>query len=61
MMDEYFNGMVQIIGLAKMMNCSCYGDEPLQGTYILRNIMLKEFTAGSTHGEQSTRKANAQR
>jgi len=27
-------------------------------TYILRNIMLKEFTAGSTHaGEQSTRKA----
>jgi len=57
MMDTNFNGNSQIIpgeddefAVAMAMNhCN---------TYILRNIMLKEFTAGSTHaGEQSTRKA----
>ena len=57
MMDESFNGSGQIIPgeddeFAVAMAMNHYN------TYILRNIMLKEFTAGSTHaGEQSTRKA----
>ena len=57
MMDESFNGTGQIIPgeddeFAIAMALANYK------TYILRNIMLKEFTAGSTHaGEQSTRKA----
>ena len=57
MMDESFNGTGQIIPgeddeFAVAMAMNNYK------TYILRNIMLKEFTAGSTHaGEQSTRKA----
>lgn len=57
MMDESFNGNGQIIPgeddeFAVAMAMNHYN------TYILRNIMLKEFTAGSTHaGEQSTRKA----
>lgn len=57
MMDESFNGTGQIIPgeddeFAIAMALSNYK------TYILRNTMLKEFTAGSTHaGEQSTRKA----
>ena len=57
MMDESFNGTGQIIPgeddeFAVAMAMNHYN------TYILRNIMLKEFTAGSTHaGEQSTRKA----
>ncbi len=56
-MDESFNGTGQIIPgeddeFAIAMALANYK------TYILRNIMLKEFTAGSTHaGEQSTRKA----
>lgn len=57
LMDESFNGAGQIIpgeddefAIAMAMNN--------YNTYILRNIMLKEFTAGSTHaGEQNTRKA----
>ena len=57
MMDTNFNGTGQIIPgeddeFAVAMAMNHYN------TYILRNIMLKEFTAGSTHaGEQSTRKA----
>ena len=57
MMDETFNGNGQLIPgeddeFAVAMAMNNYK------TYILRNIMLKEFTAGSTHaGEQSTRKA----
>jgi len=57
MMDETFNGDGKIIPgeddeFAVAMAMNHYN------TYILRNIMLKEFTAGSTHaGEQSTRKA----
>lgn len=57
MMDTDFNGTGQIIPgeddeFAVAMAMNHYN------TYILRNIMLKEFTAGSTHaGEQSTRKA----
>jgi len=57
MMDESFNGTGQIIPgeddeFAIAMALANYK------TYILRNIMLKELTAGSTHaGEQSTRKA----
>lgn len=57
MMDESFNGTGQLIPgeddeFAVSMAMNNYK------TYILRNIMLKEFTAGSTHaGEQSTRKA----
>ena len=56
-MDETFNGNGQLIPgeddeFAVAMAMNNYK------TYILRNIMLKEFTAGSTHaGEQSTRKA----
>ena len=56
MMDTNFNGTGKIIPgeddeFAVAMAMNGYN------TYILRNIMLKEFTAGSTHaGEQSTRK-----
>ncbi|MDA9373926.1 hypothetical protein N9R43_00955 [bacterium] len=57
MMDESFNGTGKLIPgeddeFAIAMALANYK------TYILRNTMLKEFTAGSTHaGEQSTRKA----
>jgi len=56
MMDESFNGDSKIIpGEDDEFSIACAVNG--LGTYILRNIMLKEFTAPSTHaGEQNTRK-----
>ena len=60
MMDEYFN--VHPLGTKPILGGE--DDEYMvrfvmenKGTYMLRNIMLKEFTAGSTWSDQSSRKA----
>lgn len=57
MMDTSFNGNGKIIPGEDDEFAVAMAMEGFN-TYIIRNIMLKEFTAGSTHaGEQSTRKA----
>ena len=60
LMDEYFN--VHPLGTKPILGGE--DDEFMvrfvmenKGTYMLRNIMLKEFTAGSTWSDQSSRKA----